>query len=129
MKNRLIEYIIEKTLTTLGIEHTWHDRQDDLRNPKTGRKLEFDFSLKDSDGNLFFVEHQGEQHFYECKQYKKFGKQQREETDIQKKEYCKKRGIRLFETRFDEDIQKAVLRILDETGIKYDISKLKGELL
>lgn len=75
----------------------------DLRNPRTNRRYKFDFKIYRNDGTFFLLEHQGVQHFQEIKHDPNFGKQQREETDKTKKDYCRMNGIVLYETRYDED--------------------------
>lgn len=75
--------------------------------------LEFDFGILDKNGNLeFLIEYQGKQHYEETDKKGLFGKQQRELTDILKKEYCSAHNIALYEIRYDEDISEALDKIL-----------------
>lgn len=89
---------------------------EDMVSPDTGRKLSMDFQLKDKYGNVFFIEHQGSQH-YRPTNWKEFGKRQREVTDEIKKRYCLEHGIKLYETRYDEDYIAHVQEILIENGL------------
>lgn len=73
----------------------------DLRNSDTDRRLLFDYKIIRNDGSFFLIEHQGIQHFIEA--WGDFGKQQREQTDQMKKDYCKAKGITLYETLYNED--------------------------
>lgn len=76
---------------------------------KSNRYLRFDFAIKDKRKNIFFIEYQGEQHFVDLGE---FGKQQREETDQLKRDYCKEHNIPLYEIRYDEDIENRIDEIL-----------------
>lgn len=79
---------------------------------KNGVLLRFDFALLDSEGNLVcLVEYNGEQHYYTPERKSDFGRQQREETDGLKREYCNKHLIQLFEIRYDEDIDEKIEEI------------------
>lgn len=93
----------------------------DLRNPETGRKLLFDFMIKRADGSVFAIEHQGSQHFTNRDTW--FGKQQREQTDKMKKDYCNAKGIKLYETRYDEDyiakLEEIIGKELGQEGVAY----------
>ncbi len=59
------------------------------------------------------IEYQGIQHdkAYE-KYHNSFGQQQRDITDIIKKEYCKVRNILLYEIWYNQDIGKELDKIL-----------------
>ena len=46
-----------------------------------------------------------------------FGKQQREITDLQKREYCNKKNIKLYEIKYDEDIYNKIEYILKENNL------------
>jgi len=78
-----------------------------------GNRLYFDFALFDNENNLVgLLEYQGAQHYLTDEEIGKFGKIQREETDLIKKEYCKKNNYKLFEIRYDENINNKLKSIL-----------------
>ena len=106
------EETIAKLLTKCNIpflrEYSFPDCVSVLGNP-----LYFDFAIKDKDNNILgLIEYQGEQHYLTDAEIGRFGKIQREETDLIKKEYCKQHHIKLFEIRFDESINNALVRII-----------------
>ena len=77
-----------------------------------GFPLRFDFAIFNSKNDLLcLIEFQGEQHYVE-KKYD-FGTLQRKTTDSMKKEYCKRNNIKLCEIKFDEDIEKSLLIVLE----------------
>lgn len=81
----------------------------DLKSSKGGC-LKFDFAILSSDGSIkCLIEYQGIQHFQDKNN---FGKLQRDETDSLKRNYCKQHGIRLYEIRYDEDIDYELELIL-----------------
>ena len=90
---------------------------DDFRNPMTGYKLYVDFCFIKPNGEYIFVEHQGEQHYYDDKRNNNFGYEQRKFTDKIKREYCERNGIKLYETRYDEDYIAHLAQILKENGL------------
>lgn len=99
--NSIAEYQIKQWLTNRCIQFDTQATFDDCINPRTGYKLYFDFKIYRNDGSFFMIEHQGEQHFVGrdiC-----FGKQQREQTDTIKKDYCNTHNITLYETLYNED--------------------------
>ncbi len=81
------------------------------------RRLRFDFAIFDDQKNLkCLIEYQGQQHYTErINQY--FGKQQREVTDQMKRNYCATQDIPLFEIRFDADIPKETINILQQLDL------------
>lgn len=84
---------------------------DDLRSNKNW-KLRFDFGLLDSNNKLVcLIEFQGIQHYIE--QPQGFGKQQREVTDIQKREYCKDNNITLYEIPYNANIECELDKIIN----------------
>ena len=92
------ESLIEKELQNKNIPHIHGKRFDSLVSDKQW-PLEFDFAIYDQSGKIaFLLEYQGEQHYCDIE----FGKQQREQTDKQKKEWCKRHNIQLEEIRYDE---------------------------
>lgn len=98
----IAEYDITKWLSNHGILYEKEASFDDLRNPKSDRKLYFDYKIYRNDGTFFLIEHQGIQHF-EIRGNKKFGELQRELTDKLKKNYCEQHDITLYETLYNED--------------------------
>ena len=107
----LAEYEINKWLMD---NHVYFDIQvtfDDLRNPDTGKNLRFDYKIYRKDGSFFIVEHHGVQHFRETEDG--FGKLQRETTDKIKKDYCKAKGITLYETLYNEDYISKLEKIIE----------------
>lgn len=79
---------------------------DDLLNPETNHVLYFDFAFKDENGNLLaLLEYQGEQHSADYANGS-FGKQQREVTDVLKKNYCKAHNLLLYEIWYYQDLEK-----------------------
>lgn len=82
---------------------------DDLITP-FGNPLRFDFAVFEANKLSFLIEYQGEQHYTPYATW--FGAQQRKYTDKQKKEYCEKNGIRLFEIAYDEDIDERIREIM-----------------
>ena len=98
-------------LQAMGIEHMRQYSFEDLRGPGGGR-LKFDFAVFDDDHKLqCLIEYQGSQH-YAATSRNGFGDMQRLMTDQQKKEYCRQQNIPLYEIRYDEDVQTALLTIL-----------------
>lgn len=77
------------------------------------RCLKFDFALLDNENNMIaLLEYQGEQHLLTSK--KEFGKQQREETDDLKTNYCYDNNIPLYFIWFYSDIKEELSWILNE---------------
>lgn len=79
----------------------------DLISNKNGHPR-FDFAIFNENGLKCLIEYQGEQHAIVKGN---FGRQQREETDQLKREYCQKKNIPLFEIWYNEDIQECLDRI------------------
>ena len=103
----------EALLNQKGVKHTRQYLFPDLVSD-SGNYLMFDFAIKDDDDSLIcLIEYQGVQHYDPDMD---FGKQQREVTDAQKKEYCKTHNIKLFEIRYDEEIEPSLDSILKEIG-------------
>ena len=83
------EELIRKLLTTKKIPFDTQVSFDNLRSKKD-YPLKFDFGILNNNGDVIaLIEYQGQQHFDD--NYGYFGKQQREITDKQKKEYCEKK--------------------------------------
>lgn len=81
---------------------------------KKGRKtrLPFDFGILNETGELqYLIEFQGLQHFTPTSR-NGFGDQQRLITDPMKREFCKTNNIKLYEIKYDEDIEKRMEEIM-----------------
>ena len=112
------ELQIRQILNDWGIQFNSQVWFKDLLSEK-GWPLRFDFELLKADtSRLCLLEYQGMQHFAE--QPQEFGKQQREITDKQKKEYCVKHNIPLYEIAYNEDIRCALEKIIKD----YNITKV-----
>lgn len=86
----------------------------------SGNQLRFDFAILDRSGKLVcLIEHQGEQHYFECSNGNGFGRMQREISDPLKKEFCKVNHIPLYEIRYDDDIMIRVKEILTEINASH----------
>lgn len=107
------EYEISKILFNKNIKYKKQYTFLDLKSSK-GRCLRFDFAVFDDDKLIFLIEYQGIQHFLDRNW---FGKQQREVTDSLKQEYCKSNNIKLYQIKFDEDIEQKINEILIEHNI------------
>lgn len=83
---------------------------DDLVSDK-GRRLRFDFAIFCNNRLEFLLEFQGQQH-YLVQSNDWFGKQQREQTDQQKKDYCLAHSIPLYEIKYDQPIEETMEQIL-----------------
>lgn len=85
----------------------------DLLSSK-GSPLRFDFAIFDSENKLLaLVEYQGIQHD-PSRQGKEFGKQQREETDQLKFDYCKAHSIPLYYVWYKDNTEFEILSIICE---------------
>lgn len=108
------EYKVGDYLLSHGVNFTKQYSFDDLRS-SNGGLLRFDFALWNSDGSLnCLVEFNGEQHYYPSSRNTEFGKQQREETDKLKIEYCKLNNIKLYAIRYDEDVNEAMRYVIEQ---------------
>lgn len=95
-------------LQNMGVDFVEEYYFGDLLSER-GYPLRFDFAVF-SEGKLsFLLEYQGEQHY---KDMGWFGKQQRDITDNQKKEYCQTHSLPLIEIAYNEDIEKRLNEIL-----------------
>lgn len=65
----------------------------------SGRPLRFDFAVFDDDHNLLFlIEYQGIQHYQPKSKFGGYtGLRKQQFNDMQKKEYCRKKGIILLD--------------------------------
>ena len=82
-----------------------------------GDPLRFDFGILNSKNELeYLIEYQGIQH-RKLMGPNGFGKQQLLYTDPQKKEFCNKNHIKLFEIWFDQNIEKELKDILHGNAV------------
>ena len=100
LQNNNIAYKKEKTFADLISAKGGHPR--------------FDFAIYNDNGLCCLIEYQGIQHYKDCGD---FGLEQRSNTDALKQEYCKARGIHLYEVRYDEPIEQAINTILKKEGL------------
>ena len=100
LQNNNIAYKKEKTFADLISAKGGHPR--------------FDFAIYNDNGLCCLIEYQGIQHYKDCGD---FGSEQRNNTDALKQEYCKARGIHLYEVRYDEPIEQAISTILKKEGL------------
>lgn len=70
----------------------------------------FDFAIFENNKLLFLLEYQGIQHYSNTN----FGREQREKTDIKKKEYCKEKNIKLYEIKYNENISQRLDEIIQK---------------
>jgi len=106
------EELMRKILIDKEISFDTQIKFDDLKSEKD-YPLRFDFGILDSNsGILALIEYQGPQHYDD--NYGDFGRQQREITDRQKREYCKKKKIPLFEIRYDDIIESKIDDIIKQ---------------
>ncbi len=115
MKNSLPESIIVNYLRSHNVSYEKEYKFKDLRSEK-GYPLRFDFKIN-TENSFFLLEYQGQQHYLN---HDDFGKQQREVTDKQKKDYCMKNNIELIEIKYDEEIVSVLEKILIEHCILHD---------
>lgn len=101
------EETISKILTQQKIKFS---KQYSFSDLKFTRRLRFDFALLDKQNNLIaLIEYQGIQHYDKDNKYytERIAK-----SDQAKKEYCKKHNIKLFEIKYDENIEDKLVEIL-----------------
>jgi hypothetical protein len=98
---------ISSILEELGIEFETQKRFEDC---KFERPLPFDFYIPDLN---ILIEFQGKQHYFPYKFFNgEEGFEKRKLNDSIKKEFCIKEGINLFEIKYNESIEKKMLKIL-----------------
>lgn len=98
---------------------------DDLRNPKTGYPLKFDFAVFDNNNCLImFIEYDGEQHFTQINYSQNQETNNRVFKDLKyrdklKNKYCKQNGFSLFRIPYiyEDQVEKLVLGALKEKGL------------
>lgn len=76
---------------------------------KSGNPFRFDFAIKSNDQIICLIEFQGKQHY---QTNTKFGKYQREYSDNIKKSWCKTNHYKLYEIRYDDNVESFILAIL-----------------
>ena len=111
------EIKIEEILNQSGLSFTEEYSFPDLVSP-SGRPLRFDFAVFDDEGSLdFLIEYQGIQH-YEPKS--KFGGiaglRKQQYNDMQKREYCRKRGITLIAIPYYDEERLSYDYIMQAAG-------------
>ena len=111
------EIKIEEILKESGLSFTEEYSFPDLVSP-SGRPLRFDFAVFDDEGALdFLIEYQGIQH-YEPKS--KFGGiaglRKQQYNDMQKREYCRKRGITLIAIPYYDEERLSYDYIMQAAG-------------
>lgn len=105
------EIIIADFLKANNIKYFRECTFDDLKN-KSGNLLRFDFAIVDDNNNIILLlEYQGAQHYIDCGY---FGLYQRKYSDKMKRQYCETKDIRLYEIRYDEDLEQALNSLLKE---------------
>lgn len=101
------EETISKILTKQKIKFS---KQYSFSDLKFTRRLRFDFALLDKQNNLIaLIEFQGIQHYDKDNKYYT---EHIVKSDRAKKEYCKKHNIKLFEIKYDENIEDKLAEIL-----------------
>ena len=87
-----------------------------------GKHLRLDFQIFDKENNIICaIEYQGEQHYKAARRYNvDFGKQQREITDIIKREFFKSKNIPLYEIPYDENEKEVTYAILAKHHLIHD---------
>lgn len=98
---------------------------------ESGRRPFFDFAIFDNNDNLlYFIEYNGEQH------YKSTGGWNTPEQltltqnrDKQKKEWCKKLNIPLYEIKYNENIEQVLEGIIKDEATTPDMEEAQNEIL
>ena len=95
---------------------------------KSGRKPLFDFAIFNNDNKLLcLIEYNGEQHYRATGGWNT--KEQLELTqnrDRQKREWCKKLNISLYEIKYDENIEKVLEGIIKDVAETPDMEEADG---
>lgn len=112
------EALIRNILNQNDITFESQYKFDDLRSSKNSLLL-FDFALFDKENLKCLIEFQGEQH-YETDPSKSFGYAQRTYTDKRKRIYCNRNKIKLYEIKYNENVQDKINQILNEQNLLYD---------
>ena len=102
------EEMINTYLSKHNVSYKTQVSFEDLRNPKTNRKLRFDFGLYDKNDNLIYlIEYNGKQHYDASSS---FYTEEGIYRDKLKIEYCNKNNIELIIITYESNIYQ----ILDE---------------
>lgn len=105
------EAVISQFFTSNNIKYLREYSFNDLKN-KSGNLLRFDFAILDNDNNvMLLLEYQGAQHYIDCGN---FGLYQRKYSDKMKRKYCEKNNIKLYEIRYDENLEESLNNLLEE---------------
>ena len=106
------EEYIRKFLTGKHIRYSTQFSFSDLVS-SNGGCLRFDFAIFNEQNSLVaLLEYQGEQH--DAKKKGDFGRQQREETDQLKIDYCNQHHIPLYHIWYNEDIEYELWSMLSQ---------------
>lgn len=101
---------VASLLTKYGVKYATQYQFQDLLS-SSGNPLRFDFAILNADNSvLALIEYQGIQH--SKKRTGEFGKQQREETDNLKIEYCKSQNIPLFHIWYNQNTEYEILSLM-----------------
>lgn len=119
------EYKIREILLRNNVVFTTQYEFDDCINPKTGRKLKFDFAIFTPDLKLaFLLEYDGEQHFQEQRysKNKKVNAKKFQEVlyrDGVKNQYAKQNNITLIRIPYTnkENLESIIVKELKERGL------------
>lgn len=103
---------VAEMLDTYEIDYVREYSFKDLKSIKNGL-LRFDFAIFKNNTLQYLIEYQGIQHYIGGTE-KWFGYSCRMFTDDQKREYCKKNNIKLYEIRYDADVEAEVFNIIEE---------------
>lgn len=114
------EYAINQLLTSYNLDFKFDCGIKGFKSARNA-SLRFDFQLFKEEKLNCIIEFQGQQHYEELLWgTKDFGRQQREETDPMKREFCKLNNIPLYEIKFDENIEEKVYYILTNQNLIQD---------
>lgn len=114
------ELKIEKALLKREVQFQYQYYLDDCVNPKTNKKLPFDFALFKEDKLVALIEYDGQQHFIPVPH---FGGEEKlrlqQSLDKIKDDYCKKKQIKLFRINYKKfnKIDQEIELILKNTTI------------
>lgn len=109
------EEIINTYLAQHNILYKTEISFDDLRNPKTNRKLRFDFGIYDKHNNLIcLIEYNGKQHYDTTSS---FYTEEGAFRDKLKLEYCDKNNIKLIIFTYDSNIYQILDKLIEEAQL------------
>ena len=111
------EMIINNWLLSNNINYQSQYSHDEIIL-NSGRRPFFDFAIFDEVDNLVcLIEYQGIQHYQATSGWNnEISLQKIKNRDEQKRNWCKKLGIPLYEIKYTEDIEKKLKNILKEIG-------------